>query len=379
MKNIATLAKMQLKEKMNNQAKKSNLSVASKTLLDALILVIKFTFSTVVCWLLYEVAKLFMIFGTSSYIPDTFITFLFSILLLLSVLSCTYRLTKALYFSRDNVVLLTLPATPTEVFLSKLSVFFIYELKKNFSFLVPMFVGYYIAHGHSFVFYPWIIVCFVIISLLTVAIGAFLSIPVAFVANIFRQRKSLQYAVTFLSVVLIIIGLFYIVSVTPKNLDLREGWSVLGLKIKAFLDVFAEVLAPLYQFTCMIIGEAVDTDYAVLILFPLAETAIRFGVLVLITLAFIVLSIFVVNPLFYSMASKPFEYLKSTVKPRENRVRNSKSAAIHIEFLKSFKDSGKNNVQPWNCNFHSDSDICTQPIVCGNAHNPVRRHTDYSL
>ena len=41
------------------------------------------------------------------------------------------------------------------------------------------------------------------------------------------------------------------------------------------------------------------------------------------------------------MASKPFEYLKSLVKPKTNIVRSSKFTAIHSEFLKSAKDSAR--------------------------------------
>lgn len=341
MNNIATLVKMQLKEKLNLHNTKADLSSTMRFLVSALITVIKFALSSVVCWLLYEVSKIFMIFGTSSHVPDTFITFLFSILLLLSVLSCTIRLTKALYFSHDNVILLTLPSTPTQVFLSKLAVFFIFELKKNMSFLIPMFVGYFIAHGHSFVFYPWLIVTFILISVFTVAIGAFLSIPVALVANVFRQRKSLQYGLTTLVVFGVIFGLFYLVSVIPQDLDLREGWTTLGLEIKEFFDAFSYAVSPLYEFTRMIIGEAIHSDYTLLITLPFAGTMIRFGILVLVTAVFLALSVLVVNPLFYSMASKPFEFIKAQVKPKENRVHNPRFTAIHTEFLKSFKDSGR--------------------------------------
>lgn len=341
MKNIIILVKMQLKEKLNSQKSNSRLNSSLRITLSTLSVVFKFLFSTIACWLLYEAAKLFMIFGSSSYVPDTFITFLFSVLLLLSVLSCTVRLTKALYFSHDNVVLLTLPTKPTEVFISKLIVFFIFEIKKNLSFLIPMFVGYFIAHGHSFVFYPWLLLCFIFVSVLTVAIGAFLSIPFSAVANVFRLRKPLQYGLTFIGVVSVIIGVFYIVSVIPQELDLREGWIELGMDIRAFLDGFSKIFVPLHEFTLLMIGEAVETEFEMLMVFPLANSMIRFGILVLVNGAFITLSMLIVNPIFYSMASKPFEYLKSTVKPKANRVHGSKYTAIHAEFLKSFKDSGK--------------------------------------
>ncbi len=341
MNNIATLARMQLKEKLLFQKSGFKIKAISSALLTVITTLIKFVFSSVVCWGLYTVAMVFSIFGTMTHVPDTFMSFLFTVLLALSVISCTARLTKALYFSRDNVILLTLPATPTQVFLSKIAVFFIFELKKSAAFLIPVFIGYFLAHGHSIGFYPWLIVCFILISVLTVALGAFLSIPVAFVANFFRQRKYLQIIATVLAVVAVIVGLFYFVSVIPGKLDLRVGWHSLGLEIQALLNAFAESYSLFYDLTRMIIGESVVTEFSMTYAFPVDVMLLRFGVLLLASMALFVLCIVVVNPIFYSMSSKPFEYLKSSVKPKKNIVRGSGFAAIYTEFLKSVKDSSR--------------------------------------
>ncbi len=339
MNNISTLAKMQLREKLNSSANGGKKKTVSGTVFSAITTVLKFIVATLICYGLYVVAMMTSLFGTSTHVPASFMTFLFSVLLILSIISCTARLTKALYFSRDNVILLTLPATPTEVFLSKIAVFFIFELKKNISFLIPMFIGYFIAHGHGFVFYPWLILCFILISVLTVSMGAFFSIPAAYITNLFRQRKSLQIAATAIITVAAIVGLFVLVSVIPKEIDLRVGWHTLGLKIKEFLNAFAEALSPLYGLTLMIIGEAVAGDFVMTITFPVVATFLRFGILLLVTAAFFALSIIIVNPIFYTMASKPFEYLKAHVAPKKNKVRSSNLTAVHTEFLKSAKDS----------------------------------------
>lgn len=341
MNNIATLAKMQLKEKLVSQKAGLRTGAISGTVITVLSTIIKFVLSSLICFVLYTAAKVFSVFGTMAYVPDTFVVFLFAILLTLSVSSCTARLTKALYFSRDNVILITLPATPTQVFLSKIAVFFIFELKKNSSFLIPVFVGYFLAHGHSFVFYPWLIVCFVFISILTIAIGAFLSIPAAILTNFFRQRKYLQIIATALAVIAAIVALFFFVSVIPGELDLRVGWHTLGLKIQNYLKSFAESFSLIYDLTRMIIGEIAIGELSITVDFPVDVMLLRFGVLLITSAALFILSILVVKPMFYSMASKPFEYLKSTVKPKSNKVRGSGFTAVYTEFLKSFKDSSR--------------------------------------
>ena len=79
-------------------------------------------------------------------------------MLLLSVVSCAIGLTKSMYYSRDNAVLLTLPCKPLEVYLSKLVIFFFFELKRNISFLVPLFLAYFFSHGYGFFAYVWMLV-----------------------------------------------------------------------------------------------------------------------------------------------------------------------------------------------------------------------------
>ena len=162
MNTISTLVKMQLNEKIGKHSKSGN--PVFRILTQTLYTVLKFAFATVACWLLFTFAKLYTVFA-SSIVPNTFIAFLFCVLFAISAFSCTVRITKAIYFSKDNIILLTLPCTPTQVFLSKLIVFFFYELKKNLMFFIPIFLGYYIAHNHPLFFYPWVFVCFIFISM----------------------------------------------------------------------------------------------------------------------------------------------------------------------------------------------------------------------
>ncbi len=345
MNTLITLVKMQLKEKLNFRELNLNGKAISHTVTNVLFTVLKFIFATLMCSAVFLWVGILPMFSFSTAIPDTFMAFLFSLMLLLSVFSCTVRLTKAMYFSRDNTVLLTLPCTPTQVYLSKIIVFFLFELKKNVSFLVPMFVGYFITQGHEFIFYPWLILCFFFVSLLTVAIGAFLSIPAMWIATIFRQRKSLQAIATVLLLAVATVALFYAMSLIPENesLDLRTGWTSIRLKVDELLSAFAVNFSLLYDLCRLITGEFVDTG-AGMFIFPIATMLVRLAFLILAAAATICLGVLVVNPIFYTMASKPFEYLKAAVAPRKNRVRGSVCAPIYTEMVKSFKDSTRTAV-----------------------------------
>ena len=334
MNNLITLVKMQLKEKLNLKAVKSEGFSAFKLLVTVFFALLKFAVITAIFVVMLFLINYLGIFNLVQRTPTTVMSIVFGIMLIASIISCTAGLTKAIYFSRDNAILLTLPCRPIQVFLSKLIIFFAYELKRNFNFMIPLFVAFFILHGYSVGAYIWLLVCFVFISMFTVAIGALLSIPAMWVSNIFRQNRYLQIGTLVVSVSALIVALFYAVSLIPKNLDLLASWPLITMDIQELTNViYPEKLKWFYYITTMFLGEGLI--YAE---FPIGATIIKFAILLGITALMLGLVLLIVLPLFYGMASKPFEYLKKQVKPRQNRVHSKKTTTVVTEFITAIKN-----------------------------------------
>ena len=149
-------------------------------------------------------------------------------MLLLSLVTDTIGLMKSLYFSKDNTVLLTFPATPSLIFFSKLATYYVYELRKSFMFTIPMFIAYGIAKGFSFFYYPWLILMFVLISVIPILIAALLSIPAMFAQVFFNRVKAFQY-----------------ILFTRTSTSLRPG----AIPIGKFKPSSHSTLRPLLRFT----------------------------------------------------------------------------------------------------------------------------------
>ena len=149
MKNLITLVKMPLKEKLNLKSLEREKISAFKLLTDIVFALIKFAVITGVFVVLLFLINYLGVFNVVQRTPTPVMSIAFGVLFITSVFSCTAGLTKAIYFSRDNAILLTLPCKPVQVFLSKLIIFFAFELKRNFNFMVPLFVAFYILHGYS--------------------------------------------------------------------------------------------------------------------------------------------------------------------------------------------------------------------------------------
>ena len=150
---LITLVKMQLKEKMDLSYLRSTRGLIFKIVW----LLIEFAAITAVLTVLFNYVKLLGLFSLVHDIPVSVISIIFAVMLFLSIVTDTVGLMKSLYFSKDNTVLLTFPATPSLVFLSKLVTYYVYELRKSFMFIVPMFIAFGITKGYGVYYYPWLL------------------------------------------------------------------------------------------------------------------------------------------------------------------------------------------------------------------------------
>ena len=341
MENLITLVKMQLKEKLGAKRVEKHGSKSFNILLSVFTAILKFAMVTVLCGAFITVAKMFSLFNYPGYVPQSAISLAFLVMSAFSLLSCTVGLTKSLYYSRDNAVLLTYPCTPNQIFLSKIIIFYVFELIRNLSFIVPVFVAYFLTHGYAFYYYIWLLFCFIFVSMLTVAIAALLSIPGMWIANLFNQHALLQKIVLVILVGSVIAGVFYAINLIPVNIDLRQQSPFIKKQIRNFVDGYAysnvqtKALNPVFNLTIVLLGSA---DF---VSFSLGGNLLRLLLLIGAVGVFAALSALIVRPLFYTMASKPFEFLKKNVKPKKNRVYNKKIAAFVNEMLVAIKSSDR--------------------------------------
>ncbi len=329
---LKTLTMMQLKEKIDL----SYVGNFRKTLFKIIYFLLEFAAVTAVCFLLFYFAKLFGVFSLVNDVPVSVVTVVFTFMFLLSVGSSTISLVKALYFSRDNLVLLTFPARPSLIFLSKIAVFYLYELRKNVLFLIPFFFAYGISKGISFFYYPWVLFLFLFVSLLPVLISALLSIPALFVTILLRKVKPLQYALSLAGAGILVFAVLKLIAKIPENIDLVATWGTTYWKIQDFLNGFTKVCAPFHALTQLIVGRTVGLTQKLFSLRTLVYFAALAGIIVVAVAACLLLS----GPLFYKMASKPFEYTKK-LHPEKlaNKQRGAFRSAVRKEIAIGFRDN----------------------------------------
>lgn len=334
MRALMTLVAMQLKEKLNLKGKK----IRGKTVLSNVIFgILKFALVVALCFGILFLCKFLQLFSLIDVIPLSVITVVFVVMILISIVSATMSLTKSMYYSYDNPVLLTLPCRPTQVYLSKLIVFYIYELIRNMSFMVPMFLAYGIISGYSLFYYVWVFICFIFIAMIPVLLGVLLSIPTMWFYNFFRQYKRLQLASLVVLILLGTIAVVNVIDLIPANIDLIGTWGTTFWEIQDFLKEFIVTFDVFHKVVTMVAGIK-KNFFAVFFISAHFET---FLLMLAFIVGFFALGLLVVKPLFYKMASKPFEYRKEKVKEKANKVLPKRFSTIKTEILLNLREPEK--------------------------------------
>lgn len=314
---LKPLVMMQLKDKIDMSFLQSKKKTISKVVLS----VASIAIITAVIYLLLYVSKLLKLFHLIDIIPVSVIVVVFTVMQLLSIISCTYGIMKSLYFSKDNQVLLTLPVTNNQVFFSKIIVYYLYEVFKNLYFLFPLFFAYGLISGFSILYYLWMPICLIIISAIPVVTSAFLSI-FAMLLTMFLRNFSILRILLFASVIGVgIWGVVTIISAIPADLDIVGSWGTIFWAIQDFLNAFVKIFYPFTKLTQLVVG-----TYSGLlpVLFSVSTIWILLSVFAYI-LVMLALSFITSRPLFFKMASKPFEYKKSLI---NKEVKNKKHSAF---------------------------------------------------
>ena len=329
---LSTLVKMQLKEKMDM----SYLRSVRKCIFKIVWLLIEFAAITAVLYLVFHYVKLLGLFSLVRDIPVSVISIIFAIMLLFSVITDTVGLMKSLYFSKDNTVLLTFPATPSLIFFSKLVTYYVYELRKSFMFMVPMFLAYGMVKGYNPYYYPWLVLMFVFVSTVPVLISALLSIPAMFIYVVLNRVKILQYALYVLAAAGGILGVWTLLGMIPKDINFIETWGETYWQIQSFLRSYTETFAPIYKFTELIVGKTMGLTNVIFH----NETAKSLLIVLAVDLGTLGLGFLVSKPLFCRMAATPFEFKKkNSVKEKKNKKRSPFLSALKKEWTSGLRSN----------------------------------------
>ena len=319
---LKTLVMLQLKDKIDFSFLKSK----KKTLFKTIYTLLLFVFVTALIYLMFSVVIKFGIFSFLQTLNFRAFLVIMTILLTLSFFSCLVNVTKTLYFSKDNPVLMTMPVPNGIIFASKLIVCYIYELLKNVSYLLPFLIAYGMVMKLSISFFLWSIFALFFTTLLIVVLCGLLSIPAMFISTALKKHKVLEYIVIGIFIAVVTLLLVYVIGLIPKDLDLVRDWGKIYWNIQDFLKEFARIFVVFDFFLQLITGMVYNgTSFNLFTTNNLITFAVCLGIIVLCLILINLLS----KPLFLKMVSTPFEFKKNEkIKPKRNKKLASFPSAV---------------------------------------------------
>lgn len=326
MQKLKTLVAMQLKDKIDLSFVKDK-----KQLLRTIIFsLLKFIIIVVVAFVVLQLAGFFGLFFNSEF-PQIMILII-TLSLLLSLVACTIELMKNLYFSEDNKVLITLPVDANKIFISKIIVFYIYELKRSLTLLFPLTLACTLQMTTKGLCPAWVniwmIIVLVFIVLLPVLLGSLLSIVAMFVYRLFKKAPIIEI-IAFLAILVgAVLGIIYLIGLIPTDINLIKQWPTITKHIRSFLLAVEEKLTLMSQLVRIIIGERTQALVYRLNWFSF----VKFLILILSNLVLFCLGYVISRPLFFKMMAKSFETDKKAGIIKPNHRQNKYLTFIDKEF-----------------------------------------------
>ena len=188
-------------------------------------------------------AVFILVFGVANSIfqltpsRDMLITVLF-VTQIVSVISCLSSMMLTLFASKENTMLLAFPCNYSEIFLSKIIVFSLEEMKKNLYFMLPLLVGFGMNSEVGLAFWLQLPIMWLALCLIPVFIGSILAIPVIFIKR-FLQNHVWLYAIMMVLVFgVVFFSIFKVLSGVqlPINIVAVYGKFIAGVK-QGFITV----------------------------------------------------------------------------------------------------------------------------------------------
>ena len=338
MKQLLQLTLFQLKDKLDLSWMKSK-----KTLIQTLVFgLLKFI---VVAAIAFLALFLLTFIGFISKYQDVLplFTMFLAVVFILGLFSSTYNLTKSLFMADDNKVLITLPVNANKLFFSKLFVYFIYELKRSFSILVPGVFGFllfeiigYKGQEVTFLTFIWMLIPVIILVIIQVLLSAVLSIPFLYIYRLFKRNQIFDLVLVGIIVIALIVVIINLINLIPDDIDLDVQWPTMVKGFESFVINVDRYMYPINFFSRIFFGEMSGSGvHYQLAPWTFLRTAISLGAAGLLVL----IAFLLIKPFYFTMIYRTFEYDKNPPLVSKKNVKHKKYVTFaNKEFKLSFRD-----------------------------------------
>ncbi len=327
---VYTLVMMQLKDKWNISFK-ANKKAALFKLVGYIII---FAVITAFVYLLMDLSATRLGIFIESRIPISAMIPIIGVVLVFEFISTLIGLTKALFFAKDNVVLITYPVKSHQLFLSKLIVYYIDALKKSLTLFIPIVFSFGIIYGYGFYFYLWVLFLDLLIVMVVVLFSGLLSIPTFFVMRFIGKYRIVQ-AIFYLAILGVVIFLaIKLIGIIPTNINLISEYEKFSIGLNSALYWIANTFKALKAVTYMFCGQRSGLIMNIFSTYSWAG----FLVMVAIIAVLVVANMFLSKPFYSKMIASNGGNRQAKGHKHKNHAHHSYFSVLHYEMLRILRN-----------------------------------------
>ena len=327
---LTTLVLMQLKDKWNLSLKSNKKAGIFKIITYIVLFAAISAISYFIMFLLVVKLNIFV----SPNLPITVMNVVITCLTIFEGLSILIGETNALYFGKDNAVLITYPVKSDYLFISKVIVYLFDAIKKAFSMFVPVLVAYGILNNLPVGFFFWMPFMVILYMFLLVAICSLLTIPTYYVMRILKKYRPLKILFTVIVLGGVVTGTIFVIKLIPSNINLIRTFEKFTMGLNKFLVGFKNTFKGLYALTITLCGES--KGY----LYKLVTKSSLFVILVFVfgTALFVFLDLVISKPFYNKMISSRNNFENKPATAKSNKRISKFASLVKFETLRIVRD-----------------------------------------
>ena len=301
---------LQVKEVFSRE--KATTNVARERVISIVSPIIKFVIVFAITFVLFFLNSIFGIIQQLSLY--NFFVFFTSIIVLLQLVASISSCTKSYYIAEDNKVLITFPSSGASLFLSKLTVEYIKELKSSLSLYIPVTMGLIVYSSimnklapFQFISAIWGLFPIAIMCAVIVLLGSLLSVIYLQYLRLVKTLPVIRLIVLGVLFGLVVYLSVIVINLIPENINLIQMWNAVRASIDGFLKSFIKYAYPIDFFCSTIIGFT-GNAYKGYRLTGLSFA--RYALILAAAIVLFVLVFIIIKKLFLHMMTKSVDYEK---------------------------------------------------------------------
>ena len=292
---VRVLTAMQLK----NNKKKKILTTGRK----ALSIILSILLFALVTGIMYGLMFILSLTSLSFVATYHFLIMFLMVMQITSIISCTVGMMNSLFLSSDNMILLSFPCRHSEVFLSKLAVFYVSEFKKNLFVILPFMIALgffqkqtvhvdYLVNYNFLLYYSFALLSTIFLPLVPVLFGSVFALPCAYLKRFIKSNPIIEAVILVIGVAILYVIVSLIIKRLPSNIPIFGQLGTIISKIALLIRKISN-----YGLYCKL---QVDLMFNIK---PLMDILIIVAIIVIGLIA----TTFIVMPFFFKLASHSME------------------------------------------------------------------------